>query len=119
MDARRAFGDRGEAVAEAYLLKKGYRVLARQFRTRFGEIDLVAQDGDEVVFVEVKARKTSYFGYPEESVNSAKRRKMFKTAEAFLSTLDQMPDYRFDVVAVEYETIPPTVTHYPNIEMEV
>lgn len=119
MDARRAFGNRAELLVETMLRSKGYEILARQYRTRFGEIDLVARDGDEVVFVEVKARKKSLFGYPEESVDYRKRGKILKTAQVYLAKIDPEPNYRFDIVAVEYETSPPTVRHYVNIEVEM
>ena len=68
MDPRRLFGNKAEKLAERYLKKKGYKILDRQFVTRYGEIDLVAREGDEIVFVEVKARRSTAFGYPEESV---------------------------------------------------
>ena len=71
-DSRREFGTSVEKAVAEYLEKKGFRILEHQYQSPFGEIDLVCQDGDEVVFVEVKARQTSTFGYPEESVTRQK-----------------------------------------------
>ncbi len=95
------FGNQGEAIAEAFLRKKGYEILARQFRVRAGEIDLVAQEGDEVVFVEVKTRRSLAAGHPEESVHMGKLHRMALAAEAFLTQKKwEAKPYRFDVIAI-------------------
>jgi putative endonuclease len=65
---KREFGDKGERLAEKVLLKKGYKLLARNFRSRFGELDLVMQDRETLVFIEVKTRVNTKFGRPEEAV---------------------------------------------------
>ncbi len=98
--ARRLFGASGERQAEVFLQKKGYRILDRNFRTRYGEIDLVARDGDEIVFVEVKHRKTADFGYPEESVTASKLQKMHRTAMQYLEKHTLLQEYRIDVIAI-------------------
>ena len=115
-DARRTFGDNAEALAARHLEGKGMKMLARQFRTRYGEIDLIAKDGDEVVFVEVKARKTNDFGYPEESVTTSKLQKIMHCAEIYLRQhkWDDRP-HRVDVVAIEYGMNPPRVTHLVGV----
>jgi putative endonuclease len=101
MDIRRKFGNEGEALAEAFLLKKGYKILDRQYLTRLGEIDLVAKDGNEVVFVEVKMRRTADFGYPEESVTPRKLKKIAMTAELYLRTRNVLASpYRIDVISI-------------------
>lgn len=100
MDKRREFGNEAEQFVEGILKKKGYRILARQFRTKVGEIDLIAQDGDEIVFVEVKARKSIDFGFPEEAVTKAKIKKIYRTGMIFLSQFPHQPDYRIDVASV-------------------
>lgn len=101
MDARRAFGDAGEDLAAAHLAGLGLRVLDRQVRTAFGEVDLVCEDGDELVFVEVKTRQSDEFGYPEASVTPAKFRHMVASAEAVLSARGwEARFWRLDVVAI-------------------
>lgn len=101
VDLRRIFGNQGEQHAEQYLVKNGYRILARQFRTRFGEIDLVAQQGNEIVFVEVKTRRSTAHGFPEDAVTPTKLTRLARAAERFLKerTLEASP-YRFDVIAI-------------------
>ncbi len=101
MDPRRKLGNSGEELAEKFLVEKGYQILDRQFLTRLGEIDLVAKDGDEVVFVEVKMRRNSKFGFPEESVTPTKLRKIGMTAELYLRTRNLLTSqYRIDVVSI-------------------
>lgn len=114
--ARRLFGDSAEQMAECYLVDKGYAILDRQFLTRVGEIDLIAKQGNEVVFVEVKARHTDTFGYPEASVTPAKLRKIAKTALLYLR-LKQLEDsdFRIDVIAIEHQFSPPRITHFEAV----
>ena len=101
MDARRLFGNKAERQAAKFLKAKGMTILARQFQTRFGEIDLIACDGDEIVFVEVKARQSDAFGAPEEAVTQTKLRKIAAVGEQFLDqrALNTVA-FRIDVVAI-------------------
>jgi len=99
---RRDLGAFGERVAAAHLEAKGYRIRARNFRCREGEIDIVAEDGDCLVFVEVRTRRGDAFGTPAESVTVAKERRLLTVARAYLQEHpDALPDQRIDVVAVE------------------
>ncbi|HPX70576.1 MAG TPA: YraN family protein [Bacillota bacterium] len=77
-------GDRGEDIAAGFLEKQGYRVLYRKYRTRFGEIDIVARKGRVIAFVEVKARKRTDYGLPCEAVDRRKQRRLKLGAEYFL-----------------------------------
>jgi len=99
--ARFEFGGKGERAAEDFLAGKGYRLLARSYRCKLGQIDLVMRDGDTIVFVEVKNRSSSVFGRPEEAVDGRKQRKLMRLAEAFLlhRRITDVP-VRFDVVAI-------------------
>lgn len=108
---RRLFGDASEQLAEEYLVARGYRIIDRQFLTRIGEIDLVAEQGGEIVFIEVKARHTDEFGYPEEAVTKSKLRKIAGAAELYLR-LKQLTDrsFRIDVVAIEHQFDQPRIT---------
>lgn len=114
--ARRLFGDAAEHLAEAYLSVQGYTILDRQFLTRMGEIDLVAEQDDEIVFIEVKARHTLEFGYPETAVTKAKLNKIAATAELYLRAKGLVGRrYRIDVVAVEYQFSPPRLTVFQAV----
>lgn len=105
-------GNAGERQAENYLRGLGYRILARRFRFAGGDLDLIALDGDCVVFVEVKTRRSAQHGLPAEAVTPAKQRQLARLALAFLKQhrlLDQSA--RFDVVAVEW----PAGGHTPHL----
>jgi len=99
---RRDLGAFGERVAAAHLEAKGYRILARNFRCREGEIDIVAEDGDSLVFVEVRTRRGDAFGSPAESVTEAKERRLLTVARAYLQQHNDVPpNQRIDVVAIK------------------
>ena len=107
----RLLGDRGERVAAKFLRKQGMRVLIRRYRNPLGEIDLIARDGDTLVFVEVKARRQ---GSPAESATAEKQRRLTRAATWFLRghwLLEQR--CRFDVVAIVWpdDRQPPQVEH--------
>lgn len=115
-DFRRLFGTQVEKHVAAYLARQGYQILEHQWKTRFGEIDLICRDGDEVVFVEVKARRSIVFGYPEESVRAEKLRKIVLCAQHYLATLSNEQTWRIDVIAVEVGKNQ-QVTHLKNIDI--
>jgi putative endonuclease len=109
--ARQAFGLRGEDLACEALAQRGYTVVARRYRTRSGELDIIARHGDYLVFVEVKARQTGSFGDPEESVTLQKQQRMVWMATDYLARHGgQDIACRFDVVGINTETDPPTIT---------
>jgi putative endonuclease len=96
-----ALGARGEALAEKYLQRAGYRILARNYRCRFGEIDLIAEEGGSLVFVEVKTRSGAGFGHPLEAADRHKRGQMTRAARRYLEETGATERFcRFDVVAV-------------------
>ena len=95
-------GRRGEDLACEELRRRGYAILARRFRTRHGEIDIVARDGDVLVFVEVKARSSSRFGGARSAVNWPKQRKIAMMAQRYLKRVGwSMRPCRFDIVAIQ------------------
>jgi putative endonuclease len=100
---RSALGAEGERVAKAYLRTQGFRILRENYSTPLGEIDLIAQEGGVVVFVEVKARASGEFGPPQASVTRQKQRQIVKVAELFLQR-NRLSGAacRFDVVAVTF-----------------
>ena len=112
---RSVVGTKGENLARKTLKNKGFRVLARNHRTRLGEVDLVCRDGDTVVFVEVKARTSDEFGHPSEAVGHRKQAKLRNLAEEYVSAHDlEDSPVRFDVVSVRLDTDPPEVEHIPG-----
>lgn len=104
-----------ENLAREYLEKRGFRVTERNLRLGGGELDLVAWDGEVLVFVEVKARSRRDYGRPEEAVDRRKRGRLASAAEAYLARLEtSIPCCRFDVVAVEPGEGEPRVRHLPD-----
>ena len=98
---RVALGKQGEELACRELRRRGYAILARRFRTRFGEIDIIARDGPTLVFVEVKTRSSSAYGTAAEAVTARKQAKIGLMASEFLlRRAPTMTPCRFDVVAV-------------------
>ena len=101
-DRRRALGRAGETLAARELQRRGYRILARNWRCSIGEIDLVAEQGEVLVFVEVRTRRGSQHGTPQESITPAKQAKLIELAQTYLqeNEIDDR-DWRIDVAAVE------------------
>ena len=93
-------GQSAESRAEAFLQAQGLQPVARNWRCRFGEIDLIMQDGATRVFVEVRLRSRDDFGGAAASVTPAKQRKLLAAARQYLATLKTLPPCRFDVVAL-------------------
>ena len=94
-------GDRGEDLATMYLENKGLTILERNYRFDKAEVDIVAHNGREIIFVEVKLRSSVNYGYPEDAVTEEKKKQIFKAAEAWLyeRKMDGSPA-RFDVVSI-------------------
>ncbi|MBW1841403.1 MAG: YraN family protein [Deltaproteobacteria bacterium] len=98
---RQKFGKESETTAVKYLKKNGYKILERNYRTKLGEIDIIAKDRDALVFVEVKAKRSDRFGNPKEAVTPKKQRKISKVALHYLKATNQNHvKARFDVVAI-------------------
>jgi putative endonuclease len=98
---RLSLGRRGEELACKYLKKAGYKILELNYRGRLGEIDLVAEDGDCLVFVEVKTRSSLDFGHPFESINSRKQQQLIRAAREYLAEHGAEERVcRFDAVSV-------------------
>jgi putative endonuclease len=113
--ARQQLGIVGEEIAARELASRGYAILERRYRTRYGEIDIVCQDGETLVFVEVRARATAEFGRAAESVTEGKKRKVTAMAVDYLARhhVTNRP-CRFDVVAIDAAlSSEPRVTVFP------
>jgi putative endonuclease len=99
---RKRTGSLGERIAREHLKKSGYRIIETNFRCREGEIDIIAQEGGYLVFVEVRTKRSADFGTPEESLTSAKREKLVELANIYLQRHQiEASLWRIDVVAVE------------------
>lgn len=112
----RASGRRGEDLAHRHLRSNGYTVIARNYRTPTGsgEIDLIARQGDTLVFVEVKSRDTSEYGTPDRAVDLEKRRRLLRAARDYAHRTDTPWErVRFDVVSVVFR--PPSVEHLIDV----
>jgi putative endonuclease len=93
-----AAGKDAERFAETFLQQRGLKLVERNYRCRFGEIDLIMRDRDCLVFIEVRLRSSPAFGGAVASINAAKRSKLIKAAQHYLACLDRVPVCRFDAV---------------------
>ena len=114
-DPRQSLGKLGEDLACDELSRRGYAILARRYRTRFGEIDIVARDGETTVFVEVKTRDGDRFGDGAEAVTGWKQRRVAAMAVDYVARhrLHDRP-CRFDVVAIDVSATPPQIDVYAD-----
>ena len=98
--SNRSLGKLGEDLAAKYLEKQGFRIIGRNFRARYGEIDIIALEKDVIVFVEVKTRIGEEFGKPEEAVTPWKLREVIKTAQYYAQTHQIPESMRIDVIGI-------------------
>ncbi len=94
------FGKLGEERAAAFLIEKGYEILARNHRYKKSEVDLICQKGALLVFVEVKTRSSRAFGEPESFVSHSQQKAIIRAAEAYMLEMDWDGDLRFDIIAI-------------------
>lgn len=115
-DQKQIFGRQGETDAADYALRHGYALIRRNYRTPYGEIDLILRSPEgELVFVEVKARTGTYFGYPERAVDARKRRHIVRSAYHYLE--ENYPDdddliWRIDIIAIVYKRDQKTILDF-------
>jgi putative endonuclease len=115
MDNRQATGRKAEDIAAEFLRDRGMEVVARNFRCRLGEIDLIGQEGGTVVFVEVKSRSRPGRGLPQEAVSREKQRRLTRLAQWYLKEMRmERQSARFDVIAVTWVSGVPEVTWIAN-----
>ena len=118
MNDRQRFGRAAERAAAEYLRRRGYRVICVNQRVGRGELDLVVRRGPVLAFVEVKARRSTVCGAPEEAVTVAKRRQIARLAEIWLASrpwaLLGVSDVRYDLVAVDLTRVPARIRHLPD-----
>ena len=113
---KRDFGNTGENLATEYLEKQGYTILERNFYCKQGEIDIIAKDKNEIVFIDVKSRSNKLFGIPSEAVTKQKIKHLFRTARYFLYKNKMINEYiRFDVVEILIKSGKFNINHIKQI----
>lgn len=125
---RQKLGKWGEELAVEYLIERGYSILGQNVRTPYGEIDVIAQQQEQpygespsqavVVFVEVKTRSSTAYGFPEEAITREKRAHMLAAAQSYLQIHPELPDvWRIDVIAIQRSgsKSAPEITTFENV----
>ena len=120
MNSKNAFGKLGEESAKAHLLKLGYEIIAVNWRVGHLEIDIIAKEAQEMVFVEVKTRNSSQFGNPELSVSKRKQNKLALAAEQFIHKFQFEGNCRYDIIAIVLNKSEKRILHikdafYPGV----
>ena len=110
-------GKIGEEIAKNYLIKKGYKIIEQNYKTKYGEIDLICEKDREIIIVEVRAKKGNNFGTPEDSLDKRKINKIFFNAKTYISFEKEQKPYKVDAICIilknnnEIESL----NHYQNI----
>lgn len=107
-------GDHSEQLALQFLQRQGLRLITRNYRCKCGELDLVMQDQDTLVFVEVRYRKRQDYGSAAESVNRQKQGRLIRSAQYYLQTLQRIPPCRFDVLCISAGDSKSNIEHIRN-----
>ena len=117
--AHMTIGALGEAVAKRYLRKKGYRIVARNYRTKYSEIDLIFYDKETLVFAEVRTKVGERFGAPEESIKGDKIKRLKRAAAAYAARKGHNGSYRIDAVCIVLDEAKEIqrLYHYQNITL--
>lgn len=104
-------GKKGEEIAKDYLISSGFSLLESSWRYKKKEIDIIAKDGESLVFVEVKTRTDDYWGNPEEFVTKSKQRFLIEAAEAYIIEKDYCGTSRFDIISIIFRGNIPEIEH--------
>ncbi len=107
-------GKAGEEIALDFFKNKGYRIMEKNYKTVFGEIDIIAKDKDTIVFIEVKTRTDISFGYPFEAVNPKKRKKIKNVALSYMKRFKKELPSRFDVLSINFEEGRNKIEHFKD-----
>ncbi|MDD4801978.1 MAG: YraN family protein [Syntrophomonas sp.] len=109
---RKVLGNKGEEIAAGYLQEQGYKILTRNYRCSYGEVDIICTYKQCIVFVEVKTRISKGFGSPEESITREKRNHIRKTALVYMEANPQScKEIRFDVIGILFDGQEPRINH--------
>ena len=106
-------GEEGENLAAIFLKEKGFEIVARNYRHRRAEIDIIARKGNWTIFVEVKTRSSTNYGYPEEFVDSDQARRIFQAAEEYIFSTNWHGHIRFDIISVKMGEVP-EIRHFED-----
>jgi putative endonuclease len=106
-------GKHGEQLAAAFLQKKGFEIVARNYRASYTEIDLIVKRDNWIIFVEVKTRTSMAFGEPEQAVSALKARHIFRAAEHYIFSINWQGHVRFDVISVKLG-LEPVIDHFED-----
>jgi putative endonuclease len=111
---KKEIGAWGEGLAADWLAERGYRIVARNIRTPYGEIDIIVQQGDVTIFVEVKTLTSSANFFPEANITRAKQQRMFNSAQQYAAE-HEIDHWQIDAISVEGKPgMKPVVTHFEN-----
>ena len=114
MKHNQRIGKWGEETAAAYLIERGYEIISRNARTPYGEIDIIAKQGDSLIFVEVKTRTSNTMGLPEESITPRKRQHIISAAEHYAAE-HEIDHWQIDVISIEGKPgSTPKITYFEN-----
>jgi putative endonuclease len=115
-DHRHSLGQNGEDLAASFLEKKAYSILTKNFRTPYGEIDLIARQANTIIFIEVKTRKSQSLGPPEISITPRKIDHMRSAAEFYIQEYsEQASEWRIDVISIQLQANEaPAIVHFEN-----
>lgn len=108
------FGKRAEEAACNYLRQQGYRIMARNYRFDNAEIDLICTKGNTNIFVEVKARASTYYGQPEEAVTTQKEQHLLRAADQYIEENKLKGEYRFDIISITSKHDEMQIRHIPD-----
>ncbi len=104
-------GKQGEKLARDYLKKKGYKILAANWKSGKYEIDIIAQNKNEIIFVEVKTRSSDFFGDPEDAVDNRRRRRMTNASDSYMKYYKCNLEPRFDIISIILNDKQTTINH--------
>ncbi|MBI3290737.1 YraN family protein [Candidatus Falkowbacteria bacterium] len=113
MPGKKSLGDYGERLASKYLAKKGYKIITTNYRTRYGEVDLICAKAGQIIFIEVKTRTNLAFGQPEESIDQRKLEKLNACAEIYMYNKNN--DWQIDAVSIIIAGKKISIKHLQNI----
>jgi len=114
METTVSFGKKGETIALEYLIKKGYMILERNYRSGKNEIDIIARNSGEIVFIEVKTRSSEIFCEPESAVNRDKQRAIIRVAHSYIMRNNIKEEARFDIIAIIRNEVETKINHIEN-----
>ena len=114
MTTRKRIGDKGEDNAVNFLFASGYEVLERNHRFGRGEVDIIALKNSVMVFIEVKSRKNTYFGYPETFLSQPQQDRIHRAAEEYVLRKEWQGEIRFDIIAILWDGKEPMLDHFED-----